>query len=399
MLRLVSIASLVLFVVFASFAQSGRRATPSATPMAVASDDPTQYSESKPSSRRNRPTPDRLLRATKDAANAGSPAEPVSGSGEDEVLRIETNLINIPVSVFDRNGLYIPNLRRTDFKIFEDGIEQAIEYFGTTDKPFTVALVIDVSPSTAYRIEEIRESAKAFVDQLKSEDSVMVIDFDQNVNVRTKPTRDRSRIFKAIDKANFGNGTSLYNAVDETIRKQFGKIEGRKAVVLFTDGVDTTSRRNSYDSTLNYAEETDSLIFPIYYNTLLDARLTGINGGNIGGGGILGTIFGGGGGRITPGTAEEYALGRRYLEDLADVTGGRVFRPESTPGGLTSAFEGIAEELRRQYNLGYIPTKVGNPGQRKEIRVRVNRPNLVLRTRDSYIVGSEKPTNSSDDKL
>ncbi|MGE3465745.1 MAG: VWA domain-containing protein [Pyrinomonadaceae bacterium] len=387
---LVSIFCLVAVLACVGMAQSGRRAAPTPTPLAVSENDPTQYSESKPSARRRRASADRVLRASADDSKDDTSASDNSGaSGEDEILRVETNLINIPVSVFDRNGLYIRNLRRSDFKIFEDEVEQKLEYFGTTDKPFTVALVIDVSPSTAYRIEEIRESAKAFVDQLKAQDSVIVIDFDHSVNVRTEPTRDRSKIYKAIDKAKFGNGTSLYNAVDEAIRKQFSKIEGRKAVVLFTDGVDTTSRKNSYESTLNYAEETDALIFPIYYNTLLDMRLGGINSGGIGGGGILGTIFGGGGGGIPPGTAEEYARGRTYLEDLADATGGRVFRPESTPGGLTTAFEGIAEELRRQYNLGYIPEKVGKPGQRKEIRVRVYRPNLILHTRDSYIVGSD----------
>ena len=89
-------------------------------------------------------------------------------------------------------------------------------------------------------------------------------------------------------------------------------------------------------------------------------------------------------------TAREYALGKKYLEELAAYTGGRVFRPEATPGGLTTAFEGIAEELRRQYSIGYIPSEDGKPGQRKQIKVRVNRPNLVLRARDSYIVGTTK---------
>ena len=147
--------------------------------------------------------------------------------------------------------------------------------------------------------------------------------------------------------------------------------------MLFTDGVDTTSRKNSYDSTMNYAEESDSLIFPIYYNTYLDNRRRT--------GGILGGIYGG----SPPGTtAGEYALGRQYLEELAAATGGHVFRPEATPGGLTRAFEGIAEELRRQYNIGYVPKDEGKPGQRKQIKVRVERPNLLVRARDSYVVGT-----------
>lgn len=389
MYKVLSIFVVLLTGFSVSSAQSGRRVTPtpSAESAVVKKDDPAEYSESKPRSSRTSQPVERFpgigLGSNKKSAPAPA-AIPIAGETQDdgETLRVETNLVTIPVSVFDRNGLYIPGLRRTDFKIFEDGLEQEIAYFGTSDKPFTVVLVIDVSPSTAFRIEDIRNAAKAFVDQLQAQDSVAVIDFDHNVRVTTEATRDRMRIFKAIDKADFGNGTSLYNAVDEALRKQLSKIEGRKAVVLFTDGVDTTSRKNNYDSTLNYAEEADTLIFPIYYNTYLDNKRA--NGG-LGGGGI----FGGGAAIYGAGiTAEEYAVGRRYLDELSDATGGRVFRPESTPGGLTAAFEGIAEELRRQYNIGFVPSEESKAGQRKNIRVRVNRPNLVIRARDSYVVGA-----------
>lgn len=362
----------------AAFSQSGRKvtATPKPTPAAVDTNDPSQYSESKPHATRMYRSHDRIAASSSSAA--GQVANPVSNEDSD-VVRVETNLITIPVSVFDRNGLYVSGLTQPDFKIFEDGVEQEIAYFGKTDKPFTVALLLDTSPSTAYQIDEIHRAAKTFVDQLGPEDSVMVIEFNSSVKVQTEATKDRERIYRAIDKAKFGDGTSLYNAVDEALRKQLGRIQGRKAVVLFTDGVDTTSRKNSYDSTLNYAEESDSLVFPIYYNTYMDNRRNSMP--------TFPDIFGGP--MIVRGTsAEEYALGRKYLEDLADVTGGRVFRPEATPGGLEAAFEGIAEELRRQYNIGYIPKKEGQPGQRKQIKVRVDRPNLVLRARDSYIVGA-----------
>lgn len=351
-------------------AQSGRRITPKPTPSPVKTDDTSGYSESRSQNRRIRiPTPS----AQEPVADSSRPSD-----GDEEIVRVETNLITIPISVFDRDGLYIPGLRQSEFKIFEDGVEQEIEYFGTTDKPFTVALVLDTSPSTQYKIDEIHKAAIAFVDQLKPQDRVIVVEFHSSVKVQTEATSDREKIYKAIYKAQFGNGTSLYNAVDEALRKQLGRIEGRKAVVLFTDGVDTTSRKNSYDSSLNYAEESDSLIFPIYYNTYLETLQSS-------GGGFPDIFLGG----PPPGTtAAEYALGRKYLDELADATGGRVFRPESTPGGLTRAFEGIAEELRRQYNIGYVPKEMGKPGQRKQIKVRVNRPNLIIRARDSYVIGA-----------
>ncbi len=371
----------VLGLSFAVSAQSGRRVTPTpaATP-AVRQDDPAQFSESKPHSPRNTGVTERFP-GIGDGSKAKTVTPPTATDAKDdgETLRVETNLITIPVSVFDRNGLYIPGLHQSDFKIFEDGNEQEIAYFGTTDKPFTVALLIDTSPSTAYKIDEIHRAAVAFVDQLQPQDSVIVIEFNHSVNVLTEATNDRQKIYKAINKANFGDGTSLYNAVDEALRKQLGKITARKAVVLFTDGVDTTSRKNTYEGTVNFAEESDSLVFPIYFNTFFDnnrrinSPFPDIFGGQVMQRGV---------------SSEEYALGRRYLQDLADVTGGRLFRPEATPGGLTAAFEGIAEELRRQYNIGYVPSSEGKTGQRKQIKVRVNRANLIIRARDSYIVGA-----------
>ena len=318
-----------------------------------------------------------------------STLETIPAEDEDgEVLQVETSLVTIPVSVFDRNGLYIPNLRRTDFKIFDNGAEQEIAYFGTSDKPFTVILLIDTSPSTAYKIEEIQRAAIAFVDQLQAQDSVMVIEFDQNIHVLTETTNNRQAIYKAIQQADFGGGTSLYDAVDFSLRKRLNKIEGRKAIVLFTDGVDTTSSKSDYDGTLRDAQEAEALIFPIYYNTFFDNR-GGIGGSPFPNGGI---IFGGG--NQGNGTSSgEYAVGRKYLEELADATGGRVFRPEATPGGLTAAFEGIAEELRRQYNIGFYPSETGTAGQKRQIKVRVNRPQLVLRARDNYIVGKSQSSS------
>ncbi len=385
----VAASLLILSSGVASFGQSGRKATVTPTPAASVSDDPSSFSESQP--RPGRQYQDRFP-GMASPRNAPPPAmvptilAPAIGAKEDtgDIVKVETNLITIPVSVYDRNGLYIPGLRQQYFKIFEDGGEQDIAYFGTQDKPFTVALLLDTSPSTRYKIDEIHRAADAFVDHLSPQDSVMVIEFNSSVKVQTPPTKDREKIRKAIYKAKFGDGTSLYNAVDEALRKQLSKIEGRKAVVLFTDGVDTTSRKNTYDGTLAYAEESDSLVFPIYYNTLDDARPTRSSSPwpDIFGGPII----------VRGETAEEYAVGRKYLEELAGSTGGRVFRPEATPGGLAAAFEGIAEELRRQYNIGYVPKTEGSVGQRKQLKVRVDRPNLIVRSRDSYVVGASVAT-------
>jgi VWFA-related protein len=378
MIRIIALLLSIFLLTFIVSAQSGRRVKAAPTPEAVTQDSPDQYSESKPLPKRI--IPPTLIRETRsdNPANSTTPVEAPTTPTEGDVVKVDTDLVTIPVSVYDRNGVYVPNLRQSDFKIFEDGREQEIAYFGRTDVPFTVILLIDTSPSTEYKIDQIRDAARAFVDKLSPEDTVMVVEFAWNVHVLCEPTKDRQTMYTAIKKADFGEGTSLYDAVDYSLRKRMNQIQGRKAIVLFTDGVDTTSRKSSYDKTLAVAEESDSLIFPIYYNTFNDMR-------GQAGGSAWPPIFGQP--QVRGPSASDYALGKKYLEDLAAYTGGRVFRPES--GGLNAAFEGIAEELRSQYSIGYIPKDEGKPGQRKALNVRVNMPNVAVRARDSYIVGSK----------
>lgn len=322
---------------------------------------------------------------------------------EGDVIKVDTSLVTVPVNVADRNGKYVPNLRREDFRIFEDGVEQRIAYFATVDQPFTVALVLDTSRSTNFRLEDIQDAAISFVNQLKPEDRVMVIAFDDSINVLAQPTNDRTELTRAIRRTHTGGGTRLYDTVDLVINKHLKNISGRKAVVLFTDGVDTTSHRASYDSTLRDAEELDALIYPVAYDTE-DAGFGGgqqrlpLPGGR--GSVILGLPFprlpgGGGRGRGGGGSnAGDYRRAKEYLHGLADRTGGRYYRGD-TIMGLSQAFTWVAEELRRQYSLGYYPKLAGQNGQRRQIKVRVNQPGLVVKARDSYVY-SEKKTDGKD---
>ena len=311
---------------------------------------------------------------------------------DDEIIKIETNLISIPVSVLDRDGRFISGLQERDFQIFENGVAQKIGYFANVEHPFTVVLLIDVSASTQYRIDEIQDAAIAFVNQLRANDKVIVISFDEKVHVLSPLTNNRNVLRNAIQQIDFGQGTSLYEAVDYTINQQLRQIDGRKAVVLFTDGVDTTSQRVTYQSTVREAEEADALIYPIRFDTFDGNQGGGTypqkkSGGVLGG--IIGIIVGGGtvsGGGIN-GSRQDYETGKRYLEQLANNSGGRFFEARND---LNAAFSGIAEELRRQYSIGYYPEKVGQKGERKQIKVRVMRPNLVVRTKNSYVVGEGK---------
>ncbi len=373
-ISLLSLLTVTLLSIVAASAQSGRIQTaptaPEDKPTVQLTQDPAEikrqdaitYSESAPTVRRLLPPPNNNKPAKSDKKNdSQTTSADAQTSPDEDAITVETNLVTIPIAVTDRNGFYVSNLSQADFKIFEDGVEQEVAYFGATDKPFTVVLLIDVSRSTRYKIEEIQAAAAAFVRQLKPQDKVIVIQFDDKVKVLTELTSDQAKINSAIARTGFGDGTSIYEAVDFSLHKQLEKIEGRKAIVLFTDGVDTTSEKSSFESTVRDAEESGAVVFPIYYNTFSN---------NFGG------------------TANvEYQRGKAYLTELAAATGGKMVLPATTPNGLTTAFESIAEELRRLYSIGYYPSNSGGSGERRQIKVRINRPKLVIRARDSYIVG------------
>lgn len=398
------------------------------------------------SSDATRPTRPPVLGGANRDSNEQKPTAPQKDAGPEEVgegdvVKVETTLISIPVSVMDRDGKFIPNLTKDDFHVWEDGVEQKVAYFASTEKPFTVALVIDTSASTRYKIEEIQDAAITFVNQLRPDDKVMVVSFDDKIRVWTQPTSDRSVLRDKILQTKIGSGTRLYDAMDQVINQELSHIEGRKAIVLFTDGVDTTSKHARAEDNIRDAEESGDLIYPVEYDTSGDMGVFGGGGsrrgggrnypngggggggnypnggggnnrnGNGGGGGIfdiLGAILngggsypsgggypGGGGGNRRNGrggwpggggagnTGGEYQIADQYLHDLARVSGARFYDAEQT--NVNVAFQSVAEELRRQYSLGYYPTKAPQAGERRNIKVRVNQPELVVRTRDSYV--------------
>ena len=336
----------------------------------------------------------------------------VAASGPEEVdagdvIRVNTTLVTLPVAVMDRDGRYIPNLRKEDFRLWEDGVEQDVAIFSSVDKPFSVVLMLDTSGSTRFRLDDIQDAAITFVNQLRQDDRVMVVSFDDQVRVLTEFTSDRSRLRDAIRRTQPGNGTKLYEALDLVMNQRLNNIEGRKAIVLFTDGVDTTSKHASYDSNIRDAEELDALIYPVQYDTYTDqgggsgwpgsGRLPNSNADILGQ--ILGGIFRKGGGRSGGGgggvgtSRREYELANRYLHELAQRTGARSYEADSTQN-LSAAFANVANELRRQYTLGYYPKTPAQAGQRRQIRVRVNQPNLAVRTRDSYVFNPSGTTTA-----
>jgi Ca-activated chloride channel family protein len=318
--------------------------------------------------------------------------------GEGDVVRIDTNLVVVPVSVLDRQGKFVSDLSRENFTVLDNSVEQPIAFFEPTEKPFTVALLLDTSGSTFFHLSEIKEAAIAFAKQLRPQDRVLVVTFDDQVLLLTEATNDLKVVTEVIQQyANTGYATRLYDALNLVINQRLNKIQGRKAIVLFTDGVDTASYGASYESTLRQAEELDALIYPVQYDTMDFINATQ---------GSLTTVTttrrsrgwpfpSKSSSHVTYGlpsinqlllnmAIDEYKHADEYLHQLASKTGARLYQANDRKQ-LADAFWKIAEELRCQYSLGYYPQASAAAGEHRQIKVRVNRSDLVVRAKDGYV--------------
>jgi Ca-activated chloride channel homolog len=306
----------------------------------------------------------------------------------DEVVKVDTSLVTVPVSALDRDGHFVSDLKQEDFRVHEDGVEQQIAFFAPVESSFSVVLLIDTSPSTRSRQKEIRAAANAFIEQLRPDDNVMVVTFNSEIHVVNKATRDREALRKAIGNIRWdGSGTLLYGTVDALMNRIFRRLRGRKALVVLTDGQDNDMRARvveksrtapknetssvsgptcsdipcaTYESNMRDAEELDTLIYPIRFSEPIYQRIFGESKG------------------------KAYETAAVYLRELAKKTGGRFYSADENEN-LTLVFTSIANELRHQYSLGYYAKTPAQPGERRQIKVRVTRPNVVVRARSSYV--------------
>jgi Ca-activated chloride channel family protein len=371
---------------FSVAAQSGRRAQPSPTPTPRASTD--QRPESRPPLNQ-------------------APQTPVAPD-ESGVIKIDTSLVSIPLTALDRTGRYVPFMKKEDFRVFEDGVEQEIADFTPVTVPLHVVLLLDTSRSTVFKLEDIQAAAVAFVEQLRADDQVMVVSFDEKVYVDSEFTSNRAQLRRAIFRTRTGGGTKLYEAVDLVVSERLNQVEGRKAIVLFTDGVDTMSKGVTARDTVDQVEESDVIVFPIQYNTEQGAYGTW-GGGNRNPNGMPPITlpqprrpgrrwplqqplqqwtpqFPGGGQwppRGSRGGGGGSARATEYLAQLADRSGGRVYQAE-TLGNVQQAFTNIAEELRHQYALSYYPSNTKEDGTFRRVRVQSKTAGVVIRAREGY---------------
>ena len=326
---------------------------------------------------------------------------------EDEAIKLESTLVNLPLLVSDRSGRFIPQLTKRDFLLYEDGVQQEVASFGSEEVPFSVALLLDVSPSVQGNIPDIQEAALAFVRQLRNQDRVMVVAFDKRAHYLTDFTNDRRVLESAIRSISTGSGTSVYDAVYEAVAHKLRGVEGRKALILFSDGEDTTSNRAGYDDAINIVTESDVLVYGLRYPG---------NGGNAGiridpwprfpmprtqtpfplpfpfpwpqqrrrRGPFTPDPSGDPSSQYPGQRSSRRGRGGDFMADIAAAGGGPVFDAERV-GDMTRLATRIADELRHVYVISYYPTNPLSNGGYRAIRVSVKgRDDIAVRHRRGY---------------
>lgn len=331
-------------------------------------------------------------------------------------------VVNLFATVRDKKGNIVKNLNKEDFKLLQDGQAQTIRYFTReTDLPLTLGLLVDTSMSQRRMIDQERTASFAFLNEFMrvDKDKAFVMHFDWGTELLQDLTTNTQKLQAALDKLDMpgnnmsgqprptngddddvqkhrGGSTTLYDAVflasDEILRKP----EGRKAIILLTDGVDEGSK-TSLDRAIEAAQRSNTLVYTIYYSdpeAYGHQRFghVGMGGGGIGmghpgngwpggGGGYPGGSGGGGGGR--PQQREEHPDGKKVLERMSRETGGRFFEV-TKKDPINQIYDQIGEELRNQYSIGYTPDKaVAGAGYHK-IRLETTNKDLIVQAREGY---------------
>ncbi len=325
-----------------------------------------------------------------------SSAQKRKPSEDNQTIRVNVEMVSLPVVVSTHDGRRITDLKKEDFQVYEDGVQQQIAGFAATDEPLSIVLALDTSGSTENDLARIQNAAIDFVNALHPDDRVAILSFSDDVKLQRDFSSDRDVNAYGIKQTRPGGCTVEYEAVWLALEEVLKPVTERKALVLFTDGVDTCSHKASMNETLELAKETAATIYVVYYNTEGDMYARGV-GPTVGGYPMPGGYPVPGGmppmGRPYPpvygpgSTHGEYMAGRNYLSKLAEYSGGLLFDGMQD---LSVAFDQVAKELASQYSIGYYSTNDKHDGKFRKIEVKVDKPGLAARTKKGYYAKKDK---------
>ncbi|HLL13845.1 MAG TPA: VWA domain-containing protein [Pyrinomonadaceae bacterium] len=333
-----------------------------------------------------------------------TPAPAAEEVDEDDVVRVQTQLVTVPVTVTDRTGRTLTNLRAENFALYEDGRPQRVANFIATDAPFEVALLLDTSGSTRAEVGLIRRAANAFIDALRPGDRISIVAFNSQENAGTKLatvelmthlTDNRNALQQAIENIGASNGTPFYDALERIAKEVFRaparpELRGRRALVALTDGVDSTSEADFAEARARL-QQAGTLAYFIQVNTedfveerlmkdcqddgrlslsrvqlqryrkIFDPRAEAADYTNFC--------------RMGPFERMQisrslYQLARREMQELARDSGGKTFNAADLREAR-AAFAQVASDIGKQYSLGYYSTNKARDGGFRRIRVEV----------------------------
>jgi Ca-activated chloride channel homolog len=294
---------------------------------------------------------------------------------DEEIIRVETALVNVPFSVSDREGRSILGLKVENFTLFEDGKPIKIEYLSTQDNPLNVILLLDTSRSAEERFDKIKNAASEFIKQLRPTDKCMIVSFDTAARVKSEFTGNQNLLNKAIKKTVLGDkpGTLMRDSISVIVEKELPKVNGRKAIILITDGKDAGSVIGE-NELLNRLAESDAPIYSILYETVptpqnnskesIDNK------------------------KYDQKKLKQFQLAQQkkneeaaaFMGKLSDITGGRSYRKEIN--NLNEAFITITEELRKQYLIGFYPEDSNYNISKHQIKIKIDKKNVVVRLKN-----------------
>jgi len=304
------------------------------------------------------PLRNRLLRLAAALALAGAASAALFAQGS--VFKSGTEIVSLFVTVADAQGRLVPDLTKDDFEILDNDKMQSIIYFENVIQPISVVVMLDTSGSMTGSIALLKEAAEQFLLRLLPADQGRVGAFNDKIQISAHFTKNRDELIGEVKELDFGNGTRLWDAVLMSLDELKG-IEGRRVVLVFTDGEDTESRTR-LGATIDRARLDDAMVYAI---------------------GLESNFFNGQ--RMVRSQPDS------GLRKIADETGGGYFELKKT-ADLAPTFTRVAQELHAQYVMGFTPTQLD--GKVHKLSVRIKKPGMTARARRSYVAAPDKYTLS-----
>ena len=277
---------------------------------------------------------------------------------DDSPIKVDTVLLTMPLTVSDKNGRNIAGLQKDNFSIFQNGLQQEIEYFFNEEAPMSVAILIDTSASTKDVLDKIQKAARDFVKIFRPEDRGIIVSFDYRTQLLSELTADKKRLSKAIETTSVTDktGSDMNEAIFQVVNNHFASFKGRKAVIVLTDGM-VTKRSVTSQQVMDSLQKTDTLFYPIIFRTKFYTAAMA---------------------RAAAKRSKPMSI--EILEILAQETTGKFY--EKDAANLKEAFQNISEELKNQYLVGFYPRDTGTSSA--DIRIEVDRKDLRVKTRKRW---------------